>query len=432
MENTPTTYQRTRRAARLQSDSGQQSAPVQQEGEVTAYVNAAPIAQAVPNPHAAPVSQPASSQLPHSPAASQIHAAQTVSAQSPYRTQPLLSRQQAYYPQPSMPSYRQTSVQPQPSACRAASPLQEGTPRTVAASARPQAEPMTKRNPQRDPQTSDLPRSGSVSRREQNGKSSRPSHGAFTPNATTATEIIERPSKKLPRWLTTALSLSLILTMALLVACIFMQNTLQEQEKKRQQAYRSLLTNYHLTEQADGTLRVTWQDLIEKYAGIYNLDPAFVTAIIRNESSFRTNAVSSVGARGLMQMMPKTAEWIADLLNEPYDFDRIFDAETSIRYGCWYLNYLSEEFQGDPVLVCAAYHAGQGDVKRWLLRPEVSPDGTTVPIENIPIDNTRIYAGRVTQAYGIYQSLLYPQTAPAGDESPDSSRSAVPGSSAGR
>lgn len=213
----------------------------------------------------------------------------------------------------------------------------------------------------------------------------------------------------MPSWLLTVLSLSLILVMSLVAASFLMQAYLKTAADERQKAYERILFNYHVTEQKDGTLRVTWQDTIEKYAEYYNLDPAFVTAIIRNESSFRTDAVSSVGARGLMQMMPDTAEWIAGKLHDPYDFDKLFDAETSIRYGCWYLNYLSELFQGDPVLVCAAYHAGQGEVWGWLGDTDVSPDGVTVPIDRIPISNTRTYAGRVTQAYGIYQTLLYPE-----------------------
>jgi len=218
-------------------------------------------------------------------------------------------------------------------------------------------------------------------------------------------------TRKTPAWLLTALSLLLICVMGLVAIDFLMQAYLKTAADEKQAAYDAILYNYHVTEQADGSLTVTWQELIETYAERYNLNPAFVTAVIRNESSFRTNAESSVGARGLMQMMPDTAQWIAGKLNDPYDFDRLYEAETSIRYGCWYLNYLSELFRGDPVLVAAAYHAGQGEVWGWLGDPAISPDGVTVPIENIPISNTKTYAGRVTQAYGIYQTLLYPQSA---------------------
>ena len=52
--------------------------------------------------------------------------------------------------------------------------------------------------------------------------------------------------------------------------------------------------------------------------------------------------------------------------SRPYRFDDLYDPEINAEYGCWYLNYLSELFYGDPVLVAAAYHAGQGEVRNWL------------------------------------------------------------------
>jgi soluble lytic murein transglycosylase len=220
--------------------------------------------------------------------------------------------------------------------------------------------------------------------------------------------------KKLPGWMTMLMSLMFLGVLALIAFYSLMNAYLVTQARERQAAYNAVLANYHITEQADGRLRVTWQDAIEKYAAQYNLQPAFVTAIIRNESSFRTGAESSVGARGLMQMMPDTAEWIAGKLKDDrYAFDRMWDGETNIRYGCWYLGYLSSLFGGDPILVTCAFHAGQGEVRSWLGNSAISPDGRTVPMENIPISETKTYAGRVTQAYGIYQTLLYPDSAAA-------------------
>ena len=242
----------------------------------------------------------------------------------------------------------------------------------------------------------------------------------------------EKPEepRRLPGWMRTVLTLLLLGVLALGTFSLVIMANIRTAEKAREKAWGDLLSNYHVTAAADGTLHVTWQDLIEHYAGIYNLDPAFVTAIIRNESSFRTTAVSSVGARGLMQMMPDTAEWIAGKLDEPYDFDRLFDPETSFRYGCWYLGYLAELFNGNTVLVCAAYHAGQGEVWSWLGDTSVSPDGVNVPIDKIPITNTRIYAERVTYAYGIYEKLLYPN--PAADSLPDAHGAAADGVAAQR
>ncbi len=227
-------------------------------------------------------------------------------------------------------------------------------------------------------------------------------------------EDVPAKDKAVPRWLTTALSLCFVAVLALVAAYYLMQAYLVTEENRRAAAYEAVLNNYHITEQADGTLRVTWQDTIEHYAAQYNLQPAFVTAIIRNESSFRTNAESGVGARGLMQMMPDTAEWIAGKLDDDgYTFDSMWDAETNIRYGCWYLGYLSRLFNGDAELVSAAYHAGQTTVTQWLSDRTKSPDGVHLDLTRLSDGPTKQYIGRVTQTYGIYQTLLYPDAVPA-------------------
>lgn len=226
-------------------------------------------------------------------------------------------------------------------------------------------------------------------------------------------ETPDAPEKqKLPGWLTTALCLSIVLVMGLVAAYWLMAAYLTTQEEQRIAAYEAVLDYYHVTAGADGTLHVTWQDEIERYAAQYNLQPAFVMAVIRNESSFRTNAESGVGARGLMQLMPDTAEWIAGKLDDDgYTFDRMWDAENNIRYGCWYLNYLSRLFRGDAVLVSAAYHAGQSTVTQWLSDPAKSSDGVTLNVDRLSDGPTKQYVGRVTQTYGIYQTLLYPDEA---------------------
>ena len=223
----------------------------------------------------------------------------------------------------------------------------------------------------------------------------------------------EKPArKKLPAWLTTAMTLAFLGMLALGAVYWLMQAYLVTQENARIAAREAVLSNYHVTEEADGTLRITWQEEIEKYAAQYNLQPAFVAAIIRTESSFRTNAESSVGARGLMQLMPDTAEWIAGKLDDSsYTFDRMYDGETNIRYGCWYLGYLSRLFRGDAVLVSAAYHAGQTTVTQWLSDRSLSADGVSLDADKLADGPTKQYIGRVTQTYGIYQTLLYPDEA---------------------
>lgn len=205
----------------------------------------------------------------------------------------------------------------------------------------------------------------------------------------------------IPAWLTSVpvFVVLILLFGALLTGKIMMGNYLTEQRDAREAAYQQVVTAHPLQ----------YESLIRQYAAEYNLQPAFVSAIILNESSFSTAAESGVGARGLMQLMPDTAEWIAHKLDmdSTYSADLLWDAETNIRFGCWYLNYLSKLFGGDPVTVASAYHAGQGEITSWLANSTYSPDGRTLQVENMPEGPTRTYAGRVIRDYAIYDALYF-------------------------
>lgn len=150
-----------------------------------------------------------------------------------------------------------------------------------------------------------------------------------------------------------------------------------------------------------------YRDLIEYYAAVNNIDPAFVAAIIKRESDYDPNAVSRLGARGLMQIMPENLDWLAGKV-DLYDYteDILFDAESNIKMGCWYLGYLSRLFNGDPITVACAYHAGQGNVRdHWL--PKYSANGVSLTLDEIPMDDTKYYARKVLEAYAIYQQHHY-------------------------
>ncbi len=175
-------------------------------------------------------------------------------------------------------------------------------------------------------------------------------------------------------------------------------------------AYLARRTEEHISEQRriDSTYPLAYRSMIEKYASEYNLSAAFVAAVIRNESSFQPKAESGVGARGLMQLMPDTAEWIAGKLKvSGYAFERMYDPDSNIRFGCWYLNYLSNLFLGNPVSVTAAYHAGQGQIKTWLSDPLLSEDGYSLSLSSMPDGPTKLYTGRVIRDYGIYQKKYF-------------------------
>ncbi len=147
-----------------------------------------------------------------------------------------------------------------------------------------------------------------------------------------------------------------------------------------------------------------YKQLILSCSQRYDLDPALTASVILCESGFRSSAVSRLGARGLMQLMEETAEWIAGKLGENgsfYSFDLLFDPETNIRYGAWYLHYLSSVFGHDPVKTVCAYHAGQGNVASWLHNTKYSHDGQT--LDSIPKEDTADYCNRVFAAKSVYE-----------------------------
>lgn len=152
-----------------------------------------------------------------------------------------------------------------------------------------------------------------------------------------------------------------------------------------------------------------YADTITAYADAQELDPALVAAVILCESSYDPKAESRLGARGLMQLMPDTAEWVAHKLGEDgadYSFDNLYDPQTNIRFGTWYLGYLSRRFNGDATKIVCAYHAGQGNVDSWLKNPQYSSDGVTLDV--IPTQDTATYASRVLRARDIYRKYYFP------------------------
>lgn len=140
------------------------------------------------------------------------------------------------------------------------------------------------------------------------------------------------------------------------------------------------------------------------------LEHALVLSIIRQESNFSTNAISSVGARGLMQIMPSTAKLVAkkkkkkgfnvQMLNNNPEFN--------IEFGSTYLADLVKKFDGSYILAIAAYNAGPNNVKKWvrnLGKPGEDLDSIDW-IEMIPFNETRNYVQRVLENLHIYRRLL--------------------------
>ena len=149
-----------------------------------------------------------------------------------------------------------------------------------------------------------------------------------------------------------------------------------------------------------------YREIVEKYAAEYNVPAYIIFAVIDVESNFKSDATSSAGAQGLMQMLPSTFEWLtsSDHLGENLSPDDLYDPEVSIRYGVYYLRYLFEKFYSwDNVF--AAYNGGEGNVAKWLAGREYS-DGEG-NLTKIPFKETREYVKKVNRTAKYYKNTYY-------------------------
>ena len=139
------------------------------------------------------------------------------------------------------------------------------------------------------------------------------------------------------------------------------------------------------------------------------IHPSWVMAITRQESAFMADARSSVGATGLMQLMPATAKETARRFGIPYSSPRqLLNPNFNIQLGAAYLSQIYGQFNGNRVLASAAYNAGPGRVRQWLKDAKHLP--FDVWVENIPFDETRQYVQNVLTYAVIYgQKLNSPQ-----------------------
>lgn len=144
---------------------------------------------------------------------------------------------------------------------------------------------------------------------------------------------------------------------------------------------------------------------VQASADKHNLDVALLYGLMRQESMLDKNAVSSAGAKGLMQLMPKTAMTVAQALREPWrsDYD-LFKPELNINYGGYYFRNLLNHFGGHIAVAGAAYNAGPGWAKKWL--PTTAAVPADIWIETIPFKETRKYVATVLSYAMIYQQRL--------------------------
>lgn len=149
-----------------------------------------------------------------------------------------------------------------------------------------------------------------------------------------------------------------------------------------------------------------YTDVVEASAGEFGLPPELVYAVILTESSFDADAVSSAGAKGLMQLTDDTNEWVAWRLGEESEPSRIFEPGLNIRRGCYLLSYLYERFGGWNEAL-AAYNAGVGRVDGWLDDLLYSSDQKTLIVDKLPIEETRSYIAKVLKSAEKYKKLYF-------------------------
>jgi soluble lytic murein transglycosylase len=153
------------------------------------------------------------------------------------------------------------------------------------------------------------------------------------------------------------------------------------------------------------TLRypMPYQDVFRGYAATHGVDEAWVLAVVRQESRFNTDARSSAGAAGLMQVMPGTARYVAGKIGlRNYRPKAVTNVETNVTLGTGYLKLVMEQL-GHPVLASAAYNAGPSRARRW--RDDKPLEGA-VYVESIPFPETRDYVKKVMANAVYYAAVL--------------------------
>jgi soluble lytic murein transglycosylase len=147
-----------------------------------------------------------------------------------------------------------------------------------------------------------------------------------------------------------------------------------------------------------------YRDAFAEQAQTHGLDEYWVLGLVRQESRFNTAARSPVGASGLMQLMPRTAHWVARRSGmRNFSISRVNDVDVNIALGTSYLNFLLEALDGSPVLAAAAYNAGPGRARKW--KADQAIEGA-IYIEAIPFAETRDYVKRV-MSNTVYYAALY-------------------------
>ena len=163
------------------------------------------------------------------------------------------------------------------------------------------------------------------------------------------------------------------------------------------------LSDFAITLFEKNAYKREYSEYVTVYSQKYGVPETLIFSVIRTESSFDSGAVSSVGAVGLMQLLPDTFTWLTDeILFEHLETGMLYDPETNIRYGTYYLSRLYDRY-GRWDLALAAYNGGPGNVDKWLADDNYA-DGEG-GLRRIPFKETRQFVKKVTDAWDMYERL---------------------------
>jgi soluble lytic murein transglycosylase len=151
------------------------------------------------------------------------------------------------------------------------------------------------------------------------------------------------------------------------------------------------------------SLPLRHEDIIRQQAADKDLDPSLIAGVIYVESRFR-DQTSRAGAKGLMQILPSTADYIARKSGGTrFTQGDLASPQINIAYGSWYLRYLLQHYHGNELLAIAAYNAGEGKVDEWY-RDAVAKGEDFEVTTHIPFTETRNYVTRVLDARQRYRA----------------------------
>ncbi len=153
-----------------------------------------------------------------------------------------------------------------------------------------------------------------------------------------------------------------------------------------------------------------YREEVDKAAQEFDLDPLLIYAVMREESRYDPEALSSSYAQGLIQVIPSTAQWIGEKLGVEVEPAEIFQPVLNLRLGAWYLRFVLDYFEGDLEYAVAAYNGGPGNVQAWREDPRVKDKADF--LRWMGLAETREYVSKVLLTYRVYQWLETSPKAP--------------------